>query len=45
MSFAGSGYIAFIKRDRIKQEKEKKKREQKNISKDQKKFLNKFGLI
>ena len=46
MSFAGSGYIAFLKRDQIKREKEKNKKErERSVSKDRKKFLKKFGLI
>ena len=46
MSFAGSGYIAFLKRERIRQEKEKKKKEREKVaSKDREKFLRKFGLM
>ena len=45
MSFAGSGYIAILKRKQAEQEKDKREKERKRISKDQRKFLKKFGLI
>ena len=45
MSFAGSGYIAVLKREQIKRKREAKKKEPgKALDKDRKKFLKKFGL-
>ena len=46
MSYAGSGYFAILKREEIKRKREaKKKKQEKAVDKDRKRFLRKFGLM
>jgi len=45
MSFAGSGYIAIIKRKQAELKRKKEKEQSKKIDKDYRKFLKKFGLM